>query len=189
MIKIARVELEGVSPYSQSRFHDTPKKEQESHEAYRDRTWREHLHVDENGMVFIPPMSIKNCLSLAAKRLGMKVTGRGAKTYAGFFTSGILVTDPVPLGIKAEDVPGEKLFLPADGKAGSGSRVTKIYPRIEKWKGTATVLILDQIITEKVFAKHMEEAGRYVGLGRFRPERGGFYGRFKVNSIEYQETE
>src|ERR1700679_1704446 len=100
MIKIAHVELEGVSPYSQSRFHDTPKKEQESHESYRDRTWREHLHTDENGEVFIPPMSIKNCLSLAAKRLGMKVPGRGQKTYGGFFVSGILVVDPTPLGIK-----------------------------------------------------------------------------------------
>lgn len=189
MIRVAKIELEGVSPYSQSRFHDTPKREQESHEAYRDRTWREHLHTDENGEVFIPPMSIKNCLSLAAKRLGMKVVGRGQKTYAGFFSSGILVTEPTMLGIKAADVPGEKLFLPADGKAGSGSRVTKIYPRIEKWKGTAVVLILDGIISDKVFAKHLEEAGKYIGLGRFRPERGGFYGRFKVNNLTFEETE
>lgn len=189
MIKIARIQLEGISPYSQSRFHDTPKKEQESHEAYRDRTWREHLHIDENGEVFIPPMAIKNLLSAAAKRLGMKVSGRGAKTYSGFFVSGILVVDSVPLGIKAVNVPGEKLFLPADGKAGSGSRVTKIYPRIDKWSGVATVLILDQTITEKVFEKHMEEAGRYVGIGRFRPEHGGFYGRFRVNGITYEESE
>lgn len=189
MIKIAHVQLESVSPYSQSRFHDTPRKEQESHEAYRDRTWREHLHIDEKGEVFIPPMSIKNCLSLAAKRLGMKVVGKGQKTYSTYFTSAILVTEPTMLGIKAVDVPGEKLFLPADGKAGSGSRVTKIYPRIEHWKGTATVLVLDGIITEKVFAKHIEEAGKYVGLGRFRPERGGFYGRFKVNGITWEESE
>ena len=37
MIKIVKAELEGISPYSQSRFHDTPRKEQESHEGYRDR--------------------------------------------------------------------------------------------------------------------------------------------------------
>lgn len=190
MIKIAKVELEGVSPYSQSRYHDTPRKEQESHEAYRDRTWREHLHYDPTTEeVFIPPMSIKNCLSLAAKRLGMKVVGRGQKTYATFFSSGLLVIDPVMLGIKKNTVPGEKLFLPADGKAGSGSRVTKIYPRIETWKGVASVLILDGIITEKVFQKHLEESGRYVGLGRFRPERGGFYGRFRVNDVKFEETE
>jgi hypothetical protein len=134
-------------------------------------------------------MSIKNCLSLAAKRLGMKVVGKGQKTYGGYFASGILVVDPVMLEIKKDDVVGEKLFLPADGKPGSGSRVTKIYPRIEHWKGTANVLILDQIITEKVFAKHLEEAGKYIGLGRFRPERGGFYGRFKVAGIAFEESE
>lgn len=189
MIHIAQVELEGVSPYSQSRYHDTPHKEQESHEQYRDRTWREYMHYDENGQVFIPPMSIKNCLSLAAKRLGMKVVGRGAKTYAQFFASGILVTDSTMLGIKKDDVPGEKLFLPADGKAGSGSRVTKIYPRIDKWKGTAVVYVLDGIISEKIFTKHLDEAGKYIGLGRFRPERGGFYGRFKVNNLKWEEGE
>ena len=134
-------------------------------------------------------MSIKNCLTLASKRLGMKVVGRGQKTYAGFFASGILVTEPVLLGMKRDEVLGEKLFLPADGKAGSGSRVTKIYPRIENWRGIATILILDQIITERVFSKHFEEAGRYIGLGRFRPERGGFYGRFKINCLHFEEDE
>jgi len=188
-VRIAICELESVSPYSQSRYHDTPKKDQETHEQYRDRTWREHMHYDENGEVFIPPMSIKNALTNAAKRLGMKVVGKGQKTYGNYFASGVLVTEPVMLGIDKDSVPGEKLFLPADGKAGSGSRVTKIYPRIDKWKGTAKVIILDGIITEKIFAKHMEEAGKYVGLGRFRPANNGFYGRFKVNSIKWQEED
>ena len=190
MIHIAKVELESVSPYSQSKFHDTPRKEQEGHEAYRDRTWREQLHYDEqSGEVFVPPMSRKNCITLAAKRLGMKVPGRGAKTYSQFFTSGILVTDPMMLGIKKDDVVGEKLFLPADGKAGSGSRVTKIYPKIDHWKGTAVFYVIDGIITEKVFERHIEEAGKYIGLGRFRPERNGYYGRFKVNSLVWEEGE
>lgn len=187
--RIAVCHLESMSPYSQSRFHDTPKKDQETHEQYRDRTWREHLHFDDDGEVFIPPMSIKNCLSNAAKRLGMKVVGKGQKTYSNYFASGVLVVEPVMLGIKKDDVPGEKLFLPADGKPGAGSRVTKIYPRIDKWKGTAKVIVLDGIITEKVFLKHLEEAGKYVGLGRFRPANNGFYGRFQVNDVEWVEED
>jgi hypothetical protein len=73
-VRIATVELEGVSPYSQSRYHETEKEDQESYDAYRKRTWREHLHYDpQTKEVFIPPMSIKNALTLAAGRLGMKV--------------------------------------------------------------------------------------------------------------------
>ena len=189
MIKVATCKLESVSAYSQSRYHDTPRKEQESHEQYRDRTWKEHSHFDERGQIYIPPMALKNALSLAAKRLGMKVPGRGAKTYSTFFTSGILCMEPIPLGIKKDDVEGEKLFLPADGKAGSGSRVVKIYPLIKQWAGTAVVHILDGTITEKVFEKHLDETGKYIGLGRFRPERNGYYGRFKVVSVTYEETE
>ena len=41
---IARAKLVGLSPYSQSRFHDTPKKEKESADDHESRTWRERLH-------------------------------------------------------------------------------------------------------------------------------------------------
>jgi len=188
MVIIAQVDLVSAAPYSQSRPHDTPHLEQETHEQYRDRTWREYLHYDATGEVFIPPMAIKNCLTLAAKRLGMKVKGRGSKTYSQFFASGILCMEPVMLGIKKQDIEGEKLFLPADGKAGSGSRVYKMYPLIKSWKGTAIVHILDGAITENVFELHLAEAGKYIGLGRFRPERNGFYGRFGVDgAVRYDK--
>lgn len=190
MIRIAHCNIESVSPYSQSRYHDLPYLEQESHDQYRDRTWREHLHYDEKTKeVHVPPMALKNCITLAAGRLGMKIKGKGMKTFSQYFKSGILVTSPMLLGLFRDDVPGEKLFLPSDGKAGSGSRVMKMYPRIEAWKGVAEFLVIDNIISDEVFERHLIEAGKYIGLGRFRPERNGYYGRFKVNSIKWEESE
>jgi hypothetical protein len=29
----------------------------------------------------------------------------------------------------------------------------------------------------------LEEAGKFIGLGRFRPQNGGFYGRFAVAKV------
>jgi hypothetical protein len=50
---IATFRLKGISPYSQSRPHLDEMEPNESHDDYRKRTWRSHLHVDKEGKVII----------------------------------------------------------------------------------------------------------------------------------------
>jgi hypothetical protein len=144
------------------------------------RVWREHLHALPSGEVFIPPTAFKNCLSEAAKYLGLSVPGKGKSTYTKHIEAGVLVVDPAPLGIMKDEVAGEWLFLPSDGIRGSGKRVMKCYPVIPSWSCTVRWHILDQIITDDVFLKHLEVAGSFIGIGRFRPRNNGFYGRFQA---------
>lgn len=178
--------LTSVSPYSQSKHHDTPKLERELPKDYEKRVWRERMHVNEStGTVFIPPMAFKNALSEAAKFMSIQVAGKGKSTYTKHFEAGVLVVDGVDLGVKKVDVAGEWLFLPSDGIRGSGKRVDKCYPVIPQWKGDVTFYILDEIITQDVFRAHLEAAGNFIGIGRFRPRNNGFYGRFKVESIKW----
>src|SRR5262245_66011200 len=82
---IATAELEGISPYSQSKHHITPKKERELPKDYEERTWRERLHVNKDGYVFIPPMAFKNCIAEIAKFLGVQIPGKGKSTYTKHF--------------------------------------------------------------------------------------------------------
>lgn len=185
---IATAELEGISPYSQSKHHITPKKERELPKDYEERTWRERLHVNKDGNVYIPPMAFKNCIAEIAKFLGVQIPGKGKSTYTKHFEAGILVTDEVVLPIKKADVQGEWLFLPSDGKRGSGTRVDKCYPVIQEWKATVIFYILDEIITADVFRDHLERAGQFIGIGRFRPRNNGFYGRFKVIKLDWQQA-
>ena len=79
----------------------------------------------------------------------------------------------------------ETYFVPADGRRGSGKRVTKHFPVIQKWAGDVMFYVLDETITEDVFREHLEEAGRFIGIGRFRPRNNGFYGRFTVKSVKW----
>ena len=188
-MKKVTVVLKGISPYSQSKHYETPKlNDKELAKDYEARTWRERLHADEKGEVFIPPMAFKNCLSDAAKFLSMQIPGKGKATYTKHFEAGILVMDPSFLGVKNEDVPGEWLFVPSDGKRGSGSRVSKCFPVIQSWSVTVIFYVLDETITEDVFRKHLEEAGKFIGVGRFRPRNNGFYGRFSVESLTWDEA-
>jgi hypothetical protein len=193
MMKVI-VKLKSVSPYSQSRPIQSAKGTGESADAFEERTWRERLHVDERGMVFIPPMAIKNCLPEAAKFLGETVPGKGKATWTKHFEAGLLIVDPIPLGIKAADVQGERLFVPADGVRGSGKRVWKVFPVVAEWIGAVEINVLDPLlisdiekcakdITKCSLYRHLEHAGKFIGIGRFRPRNNGFYGRFSVEKF------
>ena len=180
--KTYQAQLTSISPYSQSRHYDVPKLDKETSADYEKRTWRNRMHVRE-GLVYIPPMALKNCLSEAAKFLSIQVPGKGKATYTKHMEAGVMVVDPLEIGIKAEDVPGESLFVPADGRRGSGKRVTKVFPLIEHWECVATIIVIDQTITFDVLREHLDEAGRLIGMGRFRPRNNGYYGRFNLVDI------
>jgi hypothetical protein len=177
--------LKSVSPYSQSKHYETPKLDKESSADFETRTWKNRCHVDENGMVYIPPMAFKNCLSEAAKYLGIQIQGKGKSTYTKHFEAGLLVMDTVQLGIHIDKIRGETYFVPADGKRGGGKRVSKTFPVIPSWQVDVIFYVLDETITEDVFAHHLEEAGKFIGIGRFRPRNNGFYGRFTVEKIKW----
>jgi hypothetical protein len=184
-MKIVTCQLASISPYSQSRYHDTPKLNKEQPDDYRARTWREHLHYDKDGIVFIPPMTFKNCLSEAAKFLSVQIPGKGKATYTKHFEAGVLVLEPCSLGIHKDSVESENLFLPSDGVRGSGKRVIKTYPLIREWETTCTFYVQDDMLTKDVFKYHLEQAGTFIGIGRFRPRNNGFYGRFKLADMEW----
>jgi hypothetical protein len=100
-----------------------------------------------------------------------------------------MVMDALVLPIKKDDVPGEWYFVPSDGRPGGGKRVKKCFPVIREWHGEVTYYILDETITPEVFEVHLREAGSFIGIGRFRPENGGFYGRFGVKKVVWQEMD
>lgn len=185
-MRIALCELESMSPYSQSRPLQTPKDRDENHQDYEKRVWRERCHTDKDGQLFIPPMAFKNCIAEAAKYKSIQIPGKGKSTYTKHFEAGIMVLDPAPIGISLDDVDGEWLFVPSDGRRGSGSRVWKCFPKIEEWSVIIKIYVLDEIITAEVFEQHLIDAGQFIGIGRFRPRNNGFYGRFSVKGIKWE---
>ncbi len=197
-MRTIKVNISGVSPYSQSRPIQSPKQDRETSDAYEERTWRERLHVLPDGQVFIPPMAFKNALSECAKFLGKQIPGKGKSTYTKHFEAGVLSMTEVPLfldeklrnPLMASDpvaVAGERLFVPSDGVRGSGKRVWKTFPVLRQWHAVASFMILDDIITDDVFRSHISDAGRFIGVGRFRPRNNGYYGRFDVTDMAVKE--
>jgi hypothetical protein len=196
----AIAKLESTSPYSQSKHYDTvevPELPKELKAAYEERTWRHRMHTaDEDAAlpfeerrVAIPGMCFSNSLKEAAKRLKIKVAGKGRVEWTKYFEAGVMSIDSIVLSTKVKDVPGQRLFVPSDGKRGGGSRVTKIFPLISEWKGEMRYEIFDDMIVEDVFKQFLTASGILVGVGRFRPERSGYYGRFSVKAFKWQEID
>jgi hypothetical protein len=191
-MKHLTAKLRSVSPYSQSKHYLRDLEQGESADDCYRRTWRNHMHVDQDGVIFIPGNAFKNALSEAAKFMSIGVPGKGKATYTKNFEAGVLVPGVASLGIKAADVECESLFLPSDGRRGGPKRVMKYYPLIPEWSAEVEFLILDETVLQTsaqdksrtVFEIVLEGAGQFIGLGRFRPRNNGYYGRFDVVSIK-----
>ena len=185
-MKTAIVKLKSASPYSQSKFVMSEKMDKESSADFEERTWKERAHITNNGHVFIPPMQFKNAIAAAAKYLSIQIPGKGKATYTKHFEAGILITDGIVLPEKLETIKAETVMCSSDGTRGGSKKVLKTFPIIYDWEGDLTVYVLDETITEKVFKKHVEEAGKLIGIGRWRPRNNGLYGRFDVLGIEWE---
>ncbi len=185
-MKVVSFTIEGVSPISFSAPISSVKDTGEGHDDFEQRTWRERLHVDDKGIAFVPPNMIKNCLADTAKYLSESVPGKRNATYTKHFEAGLLCTEPMTLGVKAKAVDGERLFVPSDGKRGGGKRVWKTFPYIPAgWKVSGELILLDPILVakpEKV-GEYLQHAGKFIGIGRFRPRNNGYYGRFEVTDF------
>lgn len=179
------------APYSSSREHMTPMlNDKEGHDDHDARTWREKCHYDHTTRnVCIPAMAFKKALTAAAKRLGMKVPGKRMATYSKFITGGIIPLGDAPLGVKVDDVRMESVRCSSTGRDdGKGQRVTRRYPVVDKWETEVSFVVVDDVLTSAVVDRHMQEAGLTVGVGRFRPENGGFFGRFSVKSAKWSDA-
>jgi len=189
-MKICTAHLHSLVPYSASRLHETPKLEKEAPDAYERRTWREKGTFNDKGIICIPAMGLKMAVDEAAKRLGMKIEGRKGATYTKYFVAGQICENlpGVELGVHKDSLECIEIWANSDGVRGSGKRVKRLFPVVPKWSGIARFAVLDPTIPESIFERTLIEAGRLIGVGRFRPEKGGFFGRFVVDRMEWSEA-
>ena len=185
-MKNVTVTLKSLSPYSQSRYHNTAHLDGEQPDAYEERTWANKAHFDSEGKVFIPPMALSTCIKEAAKFLNKKIPGRRNETWTKHFESGMLVLSPMYVGIDIKDIRKHTVHCSSDGTVGGKRRVIRYFPTIDSWKGAADITILDDMITPEIFSEVLTTAGNLVGLGAFRVRNRGYFGRFEIVSIKWK---
>lgn len=186
----AKVRLIGITPLSQSRKHTVEMEEGENHEAFDKRTWMHKAHyakTDKGEFLSIPAHGLQQSLTEGAKHTGRKVPGRGSKQWGGLFEKGVTVPFDAVTDVKAEDVQFIDIFANLDGVRGSGKRGIRRFPIAYNWSAEATYWVLEPSITETVFMDMLVSSGLFIGIGRFRPAKGGSNGRFKPELLGWSE--
>jgi len=205
--------LAGVSDLMFSKYVAEKKRDDETHDQHERRTWPQKVAVTDDGQCFLQPFALKNCLESAAKWLSLKIPGERNKTFTKRFLSGILVSEkllltnakgkPLTMGdvstrlmervstgiVDHGDIDPMELFVPSDGVRGSGKRVIKVFPTLHEWQAAAEIVVFDNKITEEVMHRHLEAAGKFIGLGAMRAGNGGINGRFSVEDLKAEKVE
>ncbi len=186
---VAHVRIAGMSALSQSRQHNDPELEGENKDDYDARTWRSKMNLDpKTGCVILPAHGMHQAIIAAAKYSGRQIPGQGKKTWTAKFTTGIALIGDCATGIPAEAAQMITISANSDGVRGSGKRVPRRFPIFYDWSATMEVMILDPIIHQDIFREMLTIAGMFIGVGRFRPEKGGQNGRFRIDTLDWEDN-
>lgn len=192
-MRYVTITIEGTAPISFSRLHGEPKKDKELPDTYEKRTWREKAHVNDAGNATIPGVAIVAAVMTAAQRDSRKIPGKGHSTYSKHFASGLVpLESPELLDPKTgKPIPADKLDswtgpMHANGNRTSGTRVMRTFPEARQWRVQTRIAVVDKVIPQELFREYLEQAGMTIGLGRWRPENRGMYGRFRVVETKWE---
>jgi len=172
------VEVKGVSPLLMNRFIPEQIVETRVRRGNaKDVSVEDKLYVTEDGKPYIPSAYIRNSLIEAGKAVQIK--GKRKATYSKLLGSTLIVQ---PDAILINSTSGWEPFTTTAVNPATKGRVTVTRPMFKDWKLSFEVIIPDDI-NEEDFAKIFDEAGRYVGIGDWRPAKKGMYGKFIVTKL------
>jgi len=66
-------------------------------------------------------------------------------------------------------------------------RVMRHRPRFDQWRAKFDLLVDDNMLSVETAQQLLTEAGMSYGIGDFRPEKGGPFGRFRIVSWKEQK--
>lgn len=154
------------------------------------KIWREKAYIrPESDILYIPGENIHQCIVDGASYWGMPIPGRGKTQYTGVVKAGVICQD-ISLAVldgTGNYVEAKKDDLVSFGRSvngtptkGKGSKVYRIRPSLESWKGTFLMTVMDARLTPQILRTIISYAGLYKGLGDWRPN----HGRFDLETLE-----
>jgi len=153
------------------------KKTEDDHILIARSQWNGLMYWDDEIGVYMPTQNIRAALVGGAKlnKLGMQIK------------RGTLILEE-----KSELDYGKKLtlnqlwdqrFLDRRSVVVSTARVICYRPKFLKWSLMFSLHYDENILDENQILQSFENAGKFIGIGGYRPEKGGTFGRFAVESI------
>lgn len=188
IMKQYQVVIEGVTPYMQHRMDDAKLDQWEKlrgpiHErpdvSIEDATRAEyHCYRNQQDTCYIPSEHVRGSLIAAGSFVKAKVGGRSKSMKQ--IVAAMFMVSPFDLVLPEYDSIDKRSAVNRNVKA----RVIVIRPKWNRWSVVFTLSIDEDSITIDTVTQIIEYAGKYVGIGSFRPANNGMFGRFKLLSID-----
>ena len=140
-------------------------------------------YSDESGNLYIPGPNIFSCIIEAGK---FHKAGKSKITTkkSSLIPAGVAVSEIVcPLGTKNFEVDSRSVVIPA-----TGGRIMAHRPRLDEWSLSFTLEVDDSMFASDLVRQIVDDAGRKVGLGDFRPDRKGPFGKFVVTKWQVEKA-
>ena len=138
--------------------------EKEAHDA---------THFTAEGKYGIPLMAFKaSMIGAAHKDIGIEKTVVRKSVFFEVDDPGMIVEIDSPEPIVREDMV----------RIGAGSADLRYRPEFRKWKAKISCMFDNDLIAAEDILNLANRAGFGVGLLEWRPEKGGDYGRYRVNT-------
>jgi len=176
------VEIKGMTQYLMHRFgsedalNKTKKKQSEQTPEEQAKAC---LYKQPDGKIYIPSTQIHGTLIEAGKKF--QIPGQGKATYSKMM-GGLVIITPMALVIDPQryEIDSRAVVVPA-----TRGRVMRNRPCFSDWKLRFTIENLEPRQTpSSAIQEILEYAGKYVGIGDFRPAKKGPFGRFSISKFE-----
>ena len=173
------VTIKGITPLLMHRFGmegtDTPFKKRTGLPDW-EAEGEKALYRDETGIIYQPASHIDGALKEAAKVF--KIAGRKGASYSKLVAATVIVEpDAIPHKIT-------KYIIDARPVVVQRARIIRYRPRFDNWELDFELILQDEQLPVGVVKQVLDHAGLYVGIGDFRPGRGGKFGKFMVTKFQ-----
>lgn len=178
-MKTYEVEIKGVTPLLFNKFNEAEisDKVKKRTGAVADRNIEDKLYKTDDGQIYTPATHLIGCIGNAAKEF--KIPGKRTATYSKLVASSIGVE---PFAIVHKKQKWDTFSISAVIPATRG-RAMVHRPRLTEWALAFTVSV-DDGVPEETLKNILDHAGQYVGIGDWRPQKRGQFGKFIVTKFE-----
>lgn len=177
-MKTVQIRIEGVSPLLQHRFNvvDVDLKSKKKNLKKNEDVYEDYLYMND-GKVCQPAEHI----IAALKRAGAKfqIPGQGKLTYKNLVGSGVIIINPYMIEHENQNwIPDRRSVVV------QRARIIRTRPKFEEWALSFQIEYDDEEIPKEVINELLVFAGKRIGIGDYRPEKGGLFGRFIVTEFK-----
>ncbi len=141
---------------------------------------RVSLWLTEDGRPTIPSMAIRACLEVASRRLRQ---GPQVREGLSVLPETTFEYDEEKYGTTLDEIVQNAQFR--TGVVVQRQRILRTRARFDlPWSCTFQADCDDAVVDQRQLESWLEIAGRRIGLGDWRPEKSGDYGRFEFTKLE-----